>query len=219
VSSSGSSVDPRLGREVQRQLRFVQKSCLLFDQGDHDEALRIAIAARVLFHQTARSNALVHQLGAELVEMMSSVEPLPAGAIQLGSGLYDNETQFQSKPTADGTGTETVFLSRMVPILGRRGLYPMPLPVWWRQEVCYSGTPAAISRKDFVLWTANKEEPHIDLNVDPKFAAQRDPSTEFTVSAGDSPAEPVIFEDRHLVQLRQIGFEILCSPALLALSS
>ena len=38
----------------QRHLKFIEASCVAYDQGDTYEALRIAVSLRVLFHDTAK---------------------------------------------------------------------------------------------------------------------------------------------------------------------
>ena len=49
--------------QLRRQLGFIQTSCNSYDDGAHDEAVRIAVALRVLFHQNPpKSHSLINQL-------------------------------------------------------------------------------------------------------------------------------------------------------------
>ncbi len=51
-----------LERHLRSQLAFLIRSSSSYDDGFHDEALRLANALRVLFHQTNTSHSLLGQL-------------------------------------------------------------------------------------------------------------------------------------------------------------
>lgn len=55
----------RAGLEAQlhRQFKYLANSAILFDEGDHDEATRLATTLRVLLHDTAQSTSLLTHLG------------------------------------------------------------------------------------------------------------------------------------------------------------
>ncbi len=58
--------------QLRRQLSLLENSCLAFDQGCRDEAVRIATAIRVLVHNTANSTSLITHLKAESTRLLST---------------------------------------------------------------------------------------------------------------------------------------------------
>src|SRR5437879_10728421 len=62
VPPTASASDVRLKRKLEEQIRFLARSCAAFDAGAEDEALRIATALRVIFHDTAVSTSLIRHL-------------------------------------------------------------------------------------------------------------------------------------------------------------
>jgi hypothetical protein len=52
-----------LDDNLERQIRYLKRSCALFDVGHEDEAQRIAVTLRVLLHDTRNSASLLSQLG------------------------------------------------------------------------------------------------------------------------------------------------------------
>ena len=62
----------RLIQKLGEQLRFMQRSCVMFDQGYEDEAIRIATSLRVIFHHTVSSVSLVSHVGLNGTPMLSS---------------------------------------------------------------------------------------------------------------------------------------------------
>lgn len=73
-------------RQLTRQFEFLTHSCDLYDQGFHDEAIRIATIARVLFHHTydqvrnRGSIALLRHLGTPNPKLLSRVSSTQAPA-------------------------------------------------------------------------------------------------------------------------------------------
>lgn len=64
VKQSKSDIENRL----REQIGFLITSCRLYDHGRHAEAKRLALALRILFHQTRYSKSLLGQLG--LLQML-----------------------------------------------------------------------------------------------------------------------------------------------------
>jgi hypothetical protein len=52
-----------LGDHLDRQIRYLRRSCAAFDSGHEDEAPRIAVSLRVLLHETKLSKSLLSQMG------------------------------------------------------------------------------------------------------------------------------------------------------------
>ena len=53
------AVDPRYKRKLVEHLNFLARSCQAWDQGAHEESLRIATSARVLLHDTQMSTSVL----------------------------------------------------------------------------------------------------------------------------------------------------------------
>src|SRR5687768_10194995 len=66
------NVDPRFADKLHQQLQFIRRSAKLYDQGDEDEALRLATALRVVLHDTGSSTSLLKHLGLSNTKMLSS---------------------------------------------------------------------------------------------------------------------------------------------------
>ena len=62
----------RFARKLTEQIRFLQRSCLIFDQGGQDEALRMATSMRVLFWDKGRNVSLISHLQLRNGRMLSS---------------------------------------------------------------------------------------------------------------------------------------------------
>jgi hypothetical protein len=97
--------------------------------------------------------------------------------------------------------------------------------VWWQKEyVIQHKEPATrLTRKDLVLAAANKDGgAHVDKALDPTYDyVRRGSGLEIEIELNPKlalPAQKASFENIHFASLRQIAFEVLNSPAILALS-
>ena len=67
---------PDFPAQLQRQIGFLKRSCLTYDSGHQEEALRIAVSLRVPFHDTKSSVSLLTHLGVKaLARVLSTFEP------------------------------------------------------------------------------------------------------------------------------------------------
>lgn len=59
------SAAPRrdLAVKLREQLEFIERSCSAYDEGHRSEAIRIAVAIRVLLHDSRTSTSLMKHLG------------------------------------------------------------------------------------------------------------------------------------------------------------
>jgi hypothetical protein len=186
---------------LQRQLRFIERSCESYDKGFEDETVRIATALRVLFHDTSRSISLLKHLGAS-PNLLTTVRPLVAGAGVIffdGIGLISVGPEGAIIPPKFGDGSYKGFLRH---------------DEWWHQIICISDQ-IKITRRDIILTAADKDG---GAHVDPKLTAQYEElQAGVWTTASASSCERRI-ENYQFVFLRQAGYEVLNSPDLVALA-
>src|SRR5215204_5674232 len=63
----------RYQQELKKQLGFLRRSCQWYDNGEVDEAIRIAVPIRTIIHDTGRSTSLLTHLNAKGIKLWSSV--------------------------------------------------------------------------------------------------------------------------------------------------
>src|SRR5438270_5754896 len=127
--------------QVRRQLNFILTSCRAYDAVLRAEAIRMAVAARVLFHETTRSTSLIlgHFKFRE-IKLRSTAVPLTEAAIGF-IGLEADTGGFQP-PRDDGPRSEQIDLEK-----------------WWGVEPILKlrKTNEFITRRDLILAAANKD--------------------------------------------------------------
>jgi hypothetical protein len=197
-----------------RQLRFMNRSCQSFDAGFHDEAIRIAQCIRVLIHDTKRQKSVLAHLAAKNIMLTST-------CLDIASKLADpNSLGFGSRPRMfNGMGTFSIGPngSQYFPKLGD-GMFCYDLPVenWSVQTVFILDPDTWVSRKDIVLSAADRDGgAHVDSTLTPYY--------ERLIESGDlgyfadAHGLHTPISGHHYVALRQMGHELLSSPALIAL--
>ena len=199
--------DPRLVEQLRIQLQFLHSSCEAYDRGHVYEAIRVATATRVLLHSTNRSTSLLRHLGAEQVPLLTTTRGLPPGALhgQLTLQLFNGFSAVNRPAPKLGNGATQL---------------PMPAPAWWAQVVCAFGPTTLLSRRDIVLAVANKDGgAHVDTELPPAYEVLTAPGALGTMvyeHEGKRQETPIVGAQH--IALRQIGYELLNSPALLQLS-
>lgn len=84
--SNALSVDMtsnRLQTRLTEQLNFLRRSSDQYDHGVEDEAIRLAVALRILFYDKPRSHSLLQQLGLDGTKMQSSLHNSQGGWMRL----------------------------------------------------------------------------------------------------------------------------------------
>lgn len=191
--------------QLNEQLEFLRKSCESFDEGNHSEAKRIAIAIRVILHDGNNSVSILKQLGIkdsiEFLDSIPKINPnnlLPSSdflKIRVDSGSISYSPILNNSPFFD---------------VKRRFKFGI-----WNSEPIYKNNSLLWSRADFILKLANKEggahfDPKPDANYKSiveegknRWTLNRNTSSN-TQSEALNPEENIVF-----VALRQIGFEVL----------
>ena len=216
VDSARQNV-PGSSQHLARQLRFLASSANELDRGDADEAIRIATAIRVIVHHTSNSSSLLAQLGVPEVSLLSTTrgffEDGPGEKPWVGASSFHYDGAGFLRQTAEG------LLYR--PKLGD-GSYRGYLSAqdWWRQVIFGLDPTTIYSRRAIVLGAANQDGgAHVDPNPDERYLRLAY-KQEFGVLVGQSPEGEVRIPlyGYHVVALRQMAYELLNSPALMALS-
>ena len=190
---------PDATEQLRRQLLFIQWSCDGYDSGHHEEALRIAVSLRVLFHHTNKSHALIKQLdGSFSLHLLSTFRERDPNEAEQGLAV-----DIGGIITQDG----------VTPELGQsRNRRLTPFAVWWSEIVHTFETD--FSRKDIVLSAANKDG---GAHVDPAPSSCTNKlragvgTVRWTTEKGTF-VRPLL--NAHFYLLRQFGYEVLNSPEL-----
>src|SRR5690242_19364364 len=115
----------KLKQHLRRQLLFLAHSCSSYDHGFHDEALRMAVVLRVLFHDTKQSTSLLKHLNALATPIVSTCEMVRGNVV-----FFEGMGRFQIGPRG---------FSLHAPLGDGRKHVPMRAPEWWWQIVSVQG--------------------------------------------------------------------------------
>jgi hypothetical protein len=192
------------------QVNFLHSSGAAFDTGDDAEAKRLALHARILCHDTARSRSLLGQLG--LLDVLRFVD----------STHEDLDTSPGAAASEEGLVWLTPFLSALAPASGGpRGFValldraplsaPKPFSVWWNQPVIRDGVGNEFARRDVVLALANRDGgAHVDPETPPSYTALSRQNSlgiiSYTTAEGQ---ERVVEVNPALATMRQVAFELV----------
>lgn len=140
----------RLVEKLQEQLRFIQRSCVAFDQGAEEEAIRIATSLRVIFHNTNASTSIISYLELSAKKMLSSSR---------GHGDWKDFLSHQLNLSSPAP-------IRMRPLLGNQFI-ELSIEDWWRNESVFVHNAQKYSRRKIILSAANKDGgAHVDENLE-----------------------------------------------------
>jgi hypothetical protein len=194
--------------DLQKQLEFIERSCLAYDAGAYAEAVRIATAIRILVHDTGHSTSLLRHLGVRAtIQLLSSCDPSPDRFPNKPSG-YTDIFEF-CLGTLVSDGTSTWHEARFRP---DQRIFPMSVEAWWQQVVWRLNPETAISRKALVLAAANKDGgAHVDAELSGEYEQlAAGPFRGFFQVVSSDPS----VSRMHLQSLRILGEEVLRSSAL-----
>jgi hypothetical protein len=97
----------------------------------------------------------------------------------------------------------------------------IPIVDWWQQAVYILGS-VRLTRRTLTLGAADKDGgAHVDATLTPEYESLTNATGKGFFNIVDAPGSaqsPIPITNAHLVYLRQIGFEVLNSPELLALA-
>ncbi len=194
-----------LREQLRNQISFIRTSCEGYDRGQVIEAIRVAAALRVLFHDTGRQTSLLTQLGAKQIRILSTV-----------AQVHPNVVFFSGMSPLRITSTNGTVRASLGDAATK---IPMPRLEWWQQVVSVVGSLRA-SRKDIVLGAANKEGgAHVDPQMSKDYRKLREGIWARVHYQGGREIVREPIRGTQLVCLRQMGYEVLNSPELIALTN
>lgn len=197
---TSSNVD--LKQQLKRQLSFLESSSLAYDNGVYEEALRIAVSLRVLFHDTNRSISLLQHMG-----MKNNVQ-LGSTANNIDQSLFNGQDIVTLIPLIFGSEIsyqKIEFLKKL------------SIDDWWNEPVFYQGI--LLSRKDVVLSSANQDGgAHVDVSPDHKTLSLIKPFFIKSTIVNGAITSKENIGNHHFPLLRQFAYEALNSKELMDLA-
>lgn len=187
--------------QLRRHIGFLARSCASFDAGHTEEALRIAVTLRVLFHDTNNSTSLLTHLG-----LKSSALVLTTFVPGYRENKEDRTFSVSIPVFLNGLG------ARSVPLGSARRHEFITASKWWDEIVAF--TSDKVSRKDVVLAAANQDGgAHVDATPAKKTETMIRGFLTIKRLVEGKLIEQRINND-HFPLLQQFGYEVLNSPEL-----
>jgi hypothetical protein len=186
-------------KHFKTHLDFLQRSCDAYDQGHEEEALRMAVSLRVVFHDTPSSTSLLTHLGAKVrthlkstfVSQRSLEKDLPG--FRWHTVLPVMLTSHGVKPPTDSWKVRSVLVAED----------------WWNEGIWLEGA-TALSRRDIVLSAANQDGgAHVDKNPNAKTRMMK-AGPKVTVTVNGKPLKSGM-ANHHYPLIRQMAFEVTTS--------
>lgn len=146
---------------LREQVDFLRASAAGFDKGTEAEAKRLAIALRVLLHNTPDSSSVLEQLGVQQALEFVNTTPTLNPEVVMALGLV----------MMMGTPNEIRYVAPLDNLSPGRQLPPKHFDAWWNDPVTRTRSGDEFSRKSYVLGLANKEGGgHVDPKLNEKYA-------------------------------------------------
>lgn len=185
------------------QMVFLKTSCDTFDQQNQNEALRMAVSLRVLFHDTSSSSSILKQLGIKdkiLIEDSS----LPIAPQKQADGSFI----LHGLPGLIGIGATPKGGKFIAPLALRNGSKGyLNFQSWWDSPCIPAPRCKPYSRKELVLDLVNKEGgAHINKKIK---KAYQDLTKSSTGTFKINDQEVGYINNVAYVSMRQIAWEVL----------
>jgi hypothetical protein len=164
-----------LRTHLERQCKFLATSAALFDGGDDDESLRMAVAVRVLVHDTGQSSSVLGQIGLKEVLRYhdTSTRDLKRGARLLAAlGDEAKGLKIVARALADSGLVEEDPATKTWVAPGVNADDDMvDFAQWWNSPCIETSSGRVLSRKQLVLMMANRAGgAHVDPDLDVDYA-------------------------------------------------
>lgn len=195
----------RARTELQKRLSWINEACGVYDEGRHDFVLNVGTYLRTMFYKKEQQGPLVQRLddgSAQVLSTVFSQDDLTGVFGMTGLGMWNGGDVYG--PAID------------------RGPYKefIPWPAWWKQVVWIAGLGMYITREDIAVQAANKVAAHGADDIGRVLAAlMYSPiHPQMGDAMGHAMERAVRVSQLVNVCLRQMGHEILNSPAIRALA-
>ncbi|MGP8198053.1 MAG: hypothetical protein ACLQU4_00950 [Limisphaerales bacterium] len=206
---------------LQQQAKFIKNSCRSYDEGDVEEAVRIAVALRVCLYDTQRCVSLLTHLRSNSIPLLSTAAPFVEDPILSNLYLVQPTTNINLADESS-RGSMRCICRPLLDLSPRND--SIAFNEWWEEVVIEHKQPqTAMTRKELVLAAADKDGgAHVDKELNPIYDFVRCGSglgieIHFQPKWGRTP-RTLYYELIHFASLRQIGYEVLHSPSFLAIS-
>jgi len=169
-----------------------------YDRGGFAEAKRLAVAIRVLVHDTDRSKSLLAQLDMKAGQFLDTAPEQPPALLSSYTGLAG--IRAQPGPAA------------YVPNFDAYSARRVPFDEWWtKKTILMDLKRRGANRKRLVLTAANQDGgAHVDSELDDIYAdLSRTNSMGTSHQLGEQPARSILGVDH--ASIRQIAHELLGS--------
>lgn len=192
--------DMRMRDELGKQLRFLERSAKAYDEGDEEEAVRLATVMRVLFHDTPMSTSLMTHLAMRDCNVLAT----PVTHFADWRDLLSVKIDLNSK-------TPTSLLPRL-----DLQFIEVPFATWWDSD-CIKAK-AAVSRRRIITNAANKDGgAHVDRKLERFYTELMHGDWSLGITGDMTYDGPAPFEqgvtqwpkNGHLALLRQFAHEVL----------
>ncbi len=188
-------------------MNFIITSCNAYDLGLRAEAIRVAVAARVLFHDARSSRSLIRRhLGREDLRLRSTAVPTSGHGAHFPGfiGLEPDHCSF--RPFLDDSPRDE----------------QVDLDTWWSGEpiLKLSTSEEFVTRRRLVLAASNRDGgAHVDTRRTADYERlEAGLGIQMDVGRTDGTRSLITLRFANLAALRQIGHEILTSKDLIEIA-
>jgi hypothetical protein len=189
----------KIDEKFDDQLSFLRKSIAEYDAGDTSEYQRMALAIRILLHETKKSHSLRLQAGLQEALFVSMAQPINKKNLVAVFRLALVEVSgkgAQLKPILDTLG----FLAPRL----------LKFSDWWSEPVLRDNHQHFFRRRDIVLAVADMDGGgHVDPEIDEAYHRLANENSIGLLSVGPDGEMPVKYIER--VYVRHIAWEVLTS--------
>lgn len=181
---------------LDEQLRFIEASAASYDAGFDGEAKRLALAIRILMHDTHASHSLLGQLGLKTGLFLNSSLPLEPNNPMSHHGLV----------SVGGTPKKMDYRAHLDEAPWSK---QVPFDDWWTSPVIVDQKDQRFSRRDIILTATNQDGgAHVDPNLDDAYVAlAKNNSLSWFGLTSDGKMQPIPSPER--ATIRQIAHEVL----------
>ena len=190
--------------QLKRQIVFLRNSVSFYDSGCREEAIRMAVVMRILFHDTTKSISLFKHLGVkETIQIATTAKSVESESVR--------EIDFGELMSGMIFGQELEYT------LIQKEVSTIAAPDWWDQSI-FVRNGNLISRRQIVLAAAHKDGgAHVD-EADDDLQAVKEGFWIRTQTKPDGTIVSKSMENNHFRIIRRFADELLNSKEFMGLA-